>query len=114
MRGISIILHDRTQTGVDAFNFPVYTDSPVTVENVLVGQPTANEQIDALDLYGRKAVYTLGIPKGDTHDWSAGKQVEFFGRTWEIFGMPVKGIDALVPTAWNTKVMVTNLGTYED
>ena len=110
MKGIQIILYDRTQVGTDEFNCPVYVESPVTVDNVLVGLPTANEQIDAMDLYGRKAVYTLGLPKGDSHDWEAGKHVEFFGQRWEIFGDVVQGIEALVPTPWHKKVMVSNVG----
>ena len=110
MKGIPIVLYERTKIGVDAFNFPVYVETPVTVQNVLVGQPTANEMVDALDLYGKKAVFTLGIPKGDTHNWEAGQHVEFFGKRYEIFGDVVMGIEALVPTAWHKKVMVSNVG----
>ncbi len=110
MKGIDIVLYERTETGLDAFNCPGYTETPVTVENVLVGLPTANEQVDAMDLYGKKAVYTLGLPKGDTHKWEAGQHVEFFGGTYEIFGDVIQGIEALVPTLWHKKVMVSNVG----
>ena len=110
MRGIDIVLYERTETGLDAFNCPVYTETPVTVENVLVGLPTVNEQVDAMDLYGKKAVYTLGLPKGDAHNWEAGTHVEFFGQRYETFGDVVQGIEALVPTPWHKKVMVSNVG----
>ena len=36
IEGIPVILYERTQTGEDAFHAPVYTETPVTVENVLI------------------------------------------------------------------------------
>lgn len=110
MRGIDIVLYERTKIGFDPFGSPVYVENPVTVSNVLVGLPTANEQVDATDLYGKKAVYTLGLPKGDAHNWEAGTHVEFFGQRYETFGDVIQGIEALVPTAWHKKVMVSNVG----
>lgn len=105
IKGIPVVLYEKTQTGVDDFNAPIYTEVAVTVENVLVGQPTSSEIVDATNLYGKKAIYTLGIPKGDTHNWED-KKVEFFGHTWHTFGFAIKGIDHLVPLDWNAKIMV--------
>ena len=48
----------------------------------------------------------MAIPKGDTHDWSAGKKVSFFGHDWRIIQMPEEGIEWLIPLAWNKKVRV--------
>ena len=105
MKGITVTLWERTQTGTDAFNDPVFALTSTTVDNVLVGQPTTDEVTSSTDLYGKKIEYMLGIPKGDTHDWTD-TAVEFFGRTYRTFGDVIEGIEANVPTPWHKKVRV--------
>lgn len=105
IKGITIILCEQIENGVDGFNRPTYTETEVEVYNVLVGQPTETEILDTLNLTGRKAVYTLGIPKGDTHDWTD-KKVKFFGQTFKTIGMAVEGIENMMPLSWNKKVRV--------
>lgn len=106
MKGITITLFDRTQTDVDALNNPIYTETPVSVSNVLVAPVSSTEVLDTYNLTGRRAVYQLAIPKGDTHDWTAGKKVNFFGEDWRIIELPQEGIDKLIPLQWNKKVRV--------
>ncbi|MBQ1571988.1 MAG: hypothetical protein IIZ78_12730 [Clostridiales bacterium] len=106
MRGITVTLYDREKTGTDALNHPIYTETPVNVDNVLVAPMSTTEVLDTYNLTGRRAVYQLGIPKGDTHDWTAGKKVRFFDEDWRIIGMPTLGIEVMIPTTWNTKVQV--------
>ena len=105
MKGITVTLWERTQTGTDAFNDPVFALTSTTVDNVLVGQPTTDEVTSSTDLYGKKIEYMLGIPKGDTHDWTD-TAVEFFGRAYRTFGDVIEGIEANVPTPWHKKVRV--------
>lgn len=105
LRGITVTLYEKTQTGTDAFNRPIYTETAVSVDNVLVSPTSTSETLDTVNLTGKKAVYTLAIPKGDTHDWKD-KKVEFFGETFKTFGEPLKGIEAMIPLDWNTKVQV--------
>jgi len=105
MQGIDIILYDKQKTGEDAFGHPVYAETPVTVENVLVGEPTSDEVTDALNLYGKHVAYTLAIPKGDENTWTD-RMVEFFGERFRVIGHPTQGIDHLIPLAWNKKVRV--------
>ena len=105
LKGITVTLHTKTQTGKDAFNRPVYTEQAVQVNNVLVAPASTSETLDTVNLTGKKAVYTLGIPKGDTHDWKD-KKVEFFGETFKTFGEPLKGIDDMIPLEWNAKIQV--------
>lgn len=100
-----MILHTVTQTGVDGFNRPVYAVNDVTVHNVLVAPVSDTEVLDTLNLTGRKAVYQLGIPKGDTNDWE-NREVVFFGETFRVIGMPTEGIDDMIPLSWNKKVKV--------
>lgn len=109
MRGISVTLHVKTQTGVDGLNNPVYSDDTVVVENVLVGQPTSEDAVSSLSLYGKRLAYVLGIPKGDEHIWT-NTEVEFFGKKFKTFGDVIEGIEELVPTSWHKKVMVERYG----
>lgn len=105
MIGTAVVLYERTQTGTDAFNDPVWALVPVTVQNVLVGQPTTDEITSSIDLYGKKIEYMLGIPKGDAHDWED-TTVEIFGRPFQTFGATIQGIEANIPTPWHKKVRV--------
>ena len=108
IKGITVQLHERTQTGVDEFGVPIYTETIVNVPNVLV-TPTANDEIvTELQLYGKRSDYELCIPKGDAHDWTD-VRVSFFGKTFRTFGTKVKWIDANVPLKWNTKVKVERI-----
>lgn len=106
MKGITVTLYDRIKTGVDELYHSIYTETPVEVENVLVAPMSSTEVLETYNLTGRKAVYQLGIPKGDTHEWAAGKKVRFFGEDWRIIGMPTLGIEVMIPLSWNTKVQV--------
>ncbi|MCR4711479.1 MAG: hypothetical protein K5707_04195 [Clostridia bacterium] len=109
MKGITVQLYQRTQTGVDGFNRPIYEEAPVDVENVLVAPSSSDDIASALDLTGKKAVYTLGIPKGDSHDWED-KRVRFFGQDFRTFGFVTEGIEANIPLSWNKKVQVERYG----
>ena len=103
IKGITIKLYTKTQTGTDGFNAPIYTETAEEVANVLVQPTSETEILDTLNLTGRKAVYQLAIPKGDTHDWTDVK-VEFFNQTFRTIGTPIEGIEELLPLAWNKKV----------
>ena len=62
IHGITIQLYEQTQTGVDAFNRPIYTETAVDVDDVLIGEPSTQDIVGELNLSGRKLTYTLGIP----------------------------------------------------
>ena len=105
MRGVSVVLYERVQTGTDAFNDPVYAETAVTVQNVLIGEPTTDEVTSSVELYGRKIEYMLGLPKGDAHNWED-TTVEIFGKKFRTFGATIQGIEENVPTPWHKKVRV--------
>lgn len=105
MRGVTVTLYEKTQTGVDGLNNPVYSVQPVQVENVLVGEPTTDDITSSISLYGKQLRYILGLPKGDTHVWTD-TEVEIFGERFRTFGDVIQGIEANVPTAWHKKVRV--------
>lgn len=105
MRGITITLHNKVQTGTDEFNAPIYSDQDVSVDNVLVGEPSGDEIVQDLNLYGKRLAFVLAIPKGDAHDWTD-VEVSFFGQKFRTYGEPTQGIDHLIPLSWNKKVKV--------
>lgn len=105
IKGITVILVDKINDGVDPFGAPIYRDVEIPVNNVLVTPSTTDDMVNQLNLTGKKAVYTLAIPKGDEHNWED-KEVKFFGQTWRTFGFVTQGIEHLIPLDWNKKVMV--------
>lgn len=109
IKGITIKLYKKQQIGTDGFNHPVHEEVYEEVENVLVTPGASDDIVNTQDLNGKKAVYTLAIPKGDTHDWMDAT-VEFFGRRWRTFGFPLEGIESNIPLDWNKKVMVETYG----
>jgi hypothetical protein len=109
IKGVSVTLIDKVQDGVDPFGRPIMKDAEITVENVLIAPTSADDVISELNLTGKKAVYTLAIPKNDNHDWED-KEVRFFNQRWHVFGVPLQGIDSLIPLDWNKKVTVERYG----
>lgn len=109
LKGITVLLYEKEQAGVDGFNRPVYTENPVKVENVLVAPASAGDVTGETNLNGKKAVYTLAIPKGDMHEWED-RTVEFFGRKWKTSGPVQEGIEGMIPLGWNKKVTAERYG----
>lgn len=105
IKGITVTLINKQEVGRDPFNKPIYKDVPIEVNNVLVSPTSTDDVVNQLNITGKKAVYTLAIPKGDTNNWEDA-EVIFFGKRWRTFGIPTEGIDHLIPLDWNKKVMV--------
>lgn len=109
IKGIPVVLYVKTASGEDAFKNPIYTEEPVTVENVLVSPAGTDDIVEDLQLQGKKAVYTLSIPKGDPHTWED-STVEFFGQKWKTIGFCIRYITGLVPLDWDRKIQVERYG----
>lgn len=105
IKGVTVKLSVRKQTGVDGFDRPVYEEVCEPVENVLVGEPSAEDVTNELNLSGRRIAYTLAVPKGDAHDWT-NATVEVFGEKFRTIGAPTQGIEENIPLDWNKKVKV--------
>lgn len=105
MKTITVTLYEKTEAGQDAFHKTIWTETAVEVPGVLYAPASAQEILDNTNLYGKKAVYTLAIPKGDTHTWEDCR-VSFNGEDFRVFGIPLEGIEENIPLAWNKKVTV--------
>ena len=109
IKGIPVTLYEITVIGKDEFDHPIYQETPVTVENVLVAPVSTTEILDTLNLTGKKAVYNIAIPKGDNHTWQDCR-VDFFGMSWQVIGFPQQGIVENIPLDWNQKWQVALYG----
>lgn len=111
MKGITVQLAVRTQTGTDIFGQPEYTDEMVNVDDVLVGEPTTEEINDALTVFGKRVQYRMAIPKGDTHDWEDTSVIlpEPFAGIYRTVGYATAGIEANIPLRWNKKVLISKV-----
>src|SRR5690625_312091 len=105
IKGITVTLINKKQVGKDPFNKPIYEDVETEVDNVLVSPTSTEDIVDTLNLTGKKAVYTLAIPKVDQNNWEDA-EVLFFSKRWRTFGFVTQGIEHLIPLDWNKKVMV--------
>lgn len=109
IKGMTVLLINFEEVGRDPFNQPIYKEVEEEIKNVLVSPSTPEDITTSTDLVGKKAVYTLAIPKGDTHIWE-NRKVKFFDTEWKTFGFVIQGIEENIPLDWNKKVMVERYG----
>ena len=109
MKGSTVKLIKKTQSGTDPFGNPIYTEEQISVDDVLIGSPTADDVTNTISLYGKKVEYVLGIPKGDTNTW-VDAEVEFWGMRFRTIGYPTTGEQANIPLRWGQNVKVEKYG----
>lgn len=97
LRGVDIRLRQKNGT-------------EVMVSNVLIGEPASRENALLRERGTPLLTYTLGIPKGDPHDW-VDAVAEFFGHRFRTVGLPMEGMEHLMPLAWGKNVRVQLLYT---
>lgn len=106
IKGITVTLITMKETGKrDAFNHPVYAEEKTDIDDVLVAPASTDDLPANIDLTSGKTVYTMAIPKGDTHKWK-NSEVEFFGARWKVIGDALEGIEDNIPLKWNRKITV--------
>ena len=110
IHGITIVLYQKSETGErDELNRPIPgATQEILVNNVLIQPLSEQEVTDTMNLTGRKAVYRLCLPKGDTHDWYDAT-VYFFGHTWHVVGDVLEYIEDMVPLSWNKQIRVERI-----
>ena len=106
IKGITVDLFNPREVGRDELGIPVTIDEPPeAVPNVLVYPASPEAVVTDLQLFGKRTVYELCIPKVDQHEWED-RKVRFFGKTFRTFGPCIEYIDANVPLKWNRKIRV--------
>lgn len=109
LKGETVKLITKKQTGTDPFGKPVYKETELTVSNVLVGSPEAQDITDEINLTGKRIAYVLGIPKGDANQWYD-TDVIIRGERFRTIGKPVYGTPENMPMWWGGKVSVERYG----
>ena len=127
MKGMTIYLAKKQQLGVDEFGMPIesvlYPTNDINpsdesypegiiwepVDDCLIGQPSSDDVTNTLALYGKKIAYTVGIPKGDTHDWTDA-EIVIWGERFRTIGYPETGIQANIPLRWGQNIKVERYG----
>ena len=109
MKGMTVQIVNKTQTGTDPFGVPIYSETLENVHDVLVGQPSTDDVNSTISLYGKQIAYTLGIPKGDTHEWTDA-EVIIWGDRYRTIGYPETGIQENIPLRWGKNVKVERYG----
>lgn len=109
MKGMTVGLVVKTQTGTDPFGAPIYSETIEDINDVLVGQPSSEDVLSTLDLTGKRIAFVLGIPKGDTHVWED-TDVIIWGERFRTIGYPETGIQANIPLRWGQNVKVERYG----
>lgn len=105
LKGIIIKLIEKEKIGVDEFGHSIYGEYKCFIDDVLVAPVQATELVADANVNTSKTIYNLAIPKGDSHNWK-NADVEFFGKRWHVIGLPIEGIEELIPLRWNKKVTV--------
>ena len=113
IKGTTIQLAVKTVTGYDPLNNPITEEEYVDVADVLVGQPSTDDITTSIQLYGKRIDYVLGIPKGDTHDWTDTK-VKIWGQPYITVGFPQTGIQENIPLRWGQNVKVRRYVTEDE
>lgn len=109
MKGTTVQLAVKSVIGHDPFGAPIETEELIDVNDVLVGQPSSDDIINAIQMYGKKIVYVLGIPKGDQHDW-VDATVIIWGERFRTVGYPETGIQENIPLRWKANIKVERYG----
>ena len=109
IQGITVTLYERVQAGVDEMYCPIYTETPVNVDNVLVSPSSVHDIAEGNALEEKKTVFWMAIPKGDMHTWEDCR-VDFLGKSWKVVGHPEEGIESMIPLDWHKKYMVERYG----
>lgn len=109
MKTTTVQLVVKTVTSLDPYGAPLEGEALIDVEDVLVGLPSADEVTGAMEMYGKKVAYTLGIPKGDAHDW-IDTNVYIWGDRYRTIGYPITGEPENIPLRWGKNVMVERYG----
>lgn len=106
MKTTEVILYNNLDTGRrDKTNRPITKEKETIVKGVLIAPVSTEDMVNTINLTGKKAVYQLGIPKGDTNEWENAK-VKFNGKLYRTIGIPEEGMEANIPLRWNRKIKV--------
>ena len=99
--GTTLIFSKRTESGRDKLNNPVYTNTPISVDNCLIApitEPVSIREQQAMN-QSRDQV-RIHLPKAFTGDVS-GSSVSWGGKQWRLDSDSTVFMDENTPGDWN-------------
>ncbi len=105
IKGTTIQLVVETVIDHDPFGAEIVETTIEDVDDVLVGQPSTDDITNSIQMYGKRVEYVLGIPKGDTHNWTDAVVI-IWGQKYRAFGFPMTGIQENIPLRWGQNIKV--------
>lgn len=105
IKGQTITLYSKTQTGSDPFGQPVYEETPVEVSNVLIAPISADAAPEQDGLQNALEAYEIHIPKGDTNIWEDSR-ISFWGKVFRSVGAVKRYMDENTPLDWIGSIRV--------
>ncbi|KFI50572.1 hypothetical protein [Bifidobacterium callitrichos] len=110
MRGETITVIRRVQSGVDEGNNPVYEEQRETVPNVLVDSPDSTDAGDSNRPDGMRVDAVFRFPRDYTGDPLDGCRIILRGdeaHPYHVVGHPLPLDGGMQPTKWNMSVEAT-------
>ena len=105
MRGETVVVITRTETGRGPGNSPIWTEAEVAVGNVLVAPGARADALDSNRPSGVDVVFTLSFPKAFVGSLR-GCRVRVRGEAFDVIGDPRPYQDANTPGDWDRPVEV--------
>lgn len=105
IKGETVTLVVKTATGTNPFGETTYSTINENVVDVLVELLSAEELVADMEYFGKKTMYKLHIPIGDTHTWED-TEVIVRGKTYKTIGPLVEYPQNMVPLRWNKQIKV--------
>ena len=109
MKTMTVQLAVKTEGAPDPFGMPTETEQLIDVPGCLVGQPSSDDIAQAMEMYGKKIAYVVGVPKGDVNSW-VDTDVIIWGERFRTIGYPETGIQGNIPLKWGQNVKVERYG----
>lgn len=109
MRGETVSVEYKTESGRDRYNSPIYETAIKEVNNVLVAPGDVDQATQTLNRpEGVDVQYTLYFPK--TYDGEMLERQRIFvrGKWLRVIGYPDRFDDINCPTEWNMVVKVSD------
>ena len=108
IKTMTVQLVKKTQIGTDPFGAPIETEEFVDIPGCLVGQPSSSDITQALEMYGKRIAFVVGVPKGDENEW-VDTDVIIWGERYRTIGYPETGIQGNIPLYWGKNVKVERI-----
>lgn len=109
MKTMTVQLSVKTQSGLDPFGAPIETEELIDVPGCLVGQPSSDDIVQTMEMYGKRIAFVIGVPKGDENTWTD-TDVVIWGERYHTIGFPETGIQENIPLQWGKNVKVERYG----